>query len=438
MLKKFLSAAFIFLFITPFNIQEARAIEYVNLSGKVQDPTGTGGDSYVRFWLAGQFGGAVVADTKVNADGSYVVAVPKSTPLDIALIKFGNGLQSGWKSTQTFTSGTLLDFIVPTPFQITGNVVDAQGKPIIDTADVRLDGFNDKNDSFLQISNGEKWSAYIQRSWSTTDSRGGFSLLSYSTQTSNYKRTLIITGSGKTSFQWESGQFIVSGGQYFLACLPINFGSNMTLPANCSDDLATQRIKEAKAKADAEAKAKADAEAKAKADAEAKAKADAEAKAKAEAEAKAKAEAEAKAKAEAEAKAKADAEAKAKAEAEAKAKAEAEAKAKADAEARAKELAEKPGCDARKKDLSSLSQDFVKFKKVNPSKSDEVDSTLARLNSALNSNCVAEITLADFQREYQDLTKSSSKKTTITCTKGKLTKKVTAINPKCPKGYKKK
>jgi flagellar biosynthesis GTPase FlhF len=414
MLKKFLSAAFIFLFITPFNIQEARAIEYVNLSGKVQDPTGTGGDSYVRFWLAGQFGGAVVADTKVNADGSYVVAVPKSTPLDIALIKFGNGLQSGWKSTQTFTSGTLLDFIVPTPFQITGNVVDAQGKPIIDTADVRLDGFNDKNDSFLQISNGEKWSAYIQRSWSTTDSRGGFSLLSYSTQTSNYKRTLIITGSGKTSFQWESGQFIVSGGQYFLACLPINFGSNMTLPANCSDDLATQRIKEAKAKADAEAKAKADAEAKAKADAEAKAKA------------------------EAEAKAKADAEAKAKAEAEAKAKAEAEAKAKADAEARAKELAEKPGCDARKKDLSSLSQDFVKFKKVNPSKSDEVDSTLARLNSALNSNCVAEITLADFQREYQDLTKSSSKKTTITCTKGKLTKKVTAINPKCPKGYKKK
>jgi hypothetical protein len=137
-------------------------------------------------------------------------------------------------------------------------------------------------------------------------------------------------------------------------------------------------------------------------------------------------------------KAEADAEAKAKADAEAKAKADAEAKAKADAEARAKELAEKPGCDARKKDLSTLSQDFVKFKKENPSKSDEVDSTLARLNSALNSNCVAEITLADFQREYQDLTKSSSKKTTITCTKGKLSKKVTAVKPKCPKGYKKK
>jgi hypothetical protein len=30
------------------------------------------------------------------------------------------------------------------------------------------------------------------------------------------------------------------------------------------------------------------------------------------------------------------------------------------------------------------------------------------------------------------------KKNTITCIKGKLTKKVTAVNPKCPAGYKKK
>ena len=33
---------------------------------------------------------------------------------------------------------------------------------------------------------------------------------------------------------------------------------------------------------------------------------------------------------------------------------------------------------------------------------------------------------------------ASLKKTTITCVKGKLTKKVTAVNPKCPSGYKKK
>jgi hypothetical protein len=32
----------------------------------------------------------------------------------------------------------------------------------------------------------------------------------------------------------------------------------------------------------------------------------------------------------------------------------------------------------------------------------------------------------------------ATKKTTITCIKGKLVKKVTAVNPKCPAGYKKK
>jgi hypothetical protein len=33
---------------------------------------------------------------------------------------------------------------------------------------------------------------------------------------------------------------------------------------------------------------------------------------------------------------------------------------------------------------------------------------------------------------------AAAKATTITCIKGKITKKVTAVNPKCPAGYKKK
>ena len=90
--------------------------------------------------------------------------------------------------------------------------------------------------------------------------------------------------------------------------------------------------------------------------------------------------AELKAKVEEEAKAKVEAEAKAKAEAEAKAKAEEEAKAKAEAEATAKAKVEAE----------------------------------AKAKAAL------------------------AKKTTITCVKGKISKKVTAVNPKCPTGYKKK
>jgi hypothetical protein len=83
--------------------------------------------------------------------------------------------------------------------------------------------------------------------------------------------------------------------------------------------------------------------------------------------------------------AKAEAEAKAKAEAETKAKAEAETKAKAEAETKAAaELKAKQEAEAKAK--------------------------------------------AD----------AAKKKSTITCVKGKLTKKVTAVKPKCPSGYKKK
>ncbi len=147
------------------------------------------------------------------------------------------------------------------------------------------------------------------------------------------------------------------------------------------------------------------------------------------------------AKADIEAKARAEAEAKARAEAEAKAKAEAEAKAKAElaaSELAARELAEKPLCEARRKELTQLGETLKKYIKSNPGKSAEIELTVLRLNSALNSSCVAEVTLSDFQREATELIKSSSKKTTITCLKGKTIKKVTAVKPKCPKGYKKK
>ena len=124
--------------------------------------------------------------------------------------------------------------------------------------------------------------------------------------------------------------------------------------------------------------------------------------------------------------------------AQAKAKTDAEAKAKADAEAKAIEIAEKQACDARKKDLSTLFETLIIFKKANPARAADVNSTLDRLTSALRSSCVAEVTLNDFKLEVRELLLSASRKTTITCVKGKLTKKVTAFNPKCPAGYKKK
>jgi len=127
---------------------------------------------------------------------------------------------------------------------------------------------------------------------------------------------------------------------------------------------------------------------------EAEAKAAAELRAKQEAEAKAAAELRAKQEAEA----KAAAELKAKQEAEAKAAAELKAKQEAEAKAAA-ELRAKQEAEAK---------------------------AAAELKAKQEAEAAALAAAA------------KSKKTTITCVKGKLTKKVTAVNPKCPTGYKKK
>ena len=116
-------------------------------------------------------------------------------------------------------------------------------------------------------------------------------------------------------------------------------------------------------------------------------------------------------KAKQEAEAKAAAELKAKQEAEAKAaaelKAKQEAEAKAAAELKAKQEAEaKAAADKAAAELKAKQEAEAKA---------EAERILANAKAA-----------------------ATNKKTTITCVKGKLTKKVTAVKPKCPSGYKKK
>jgi chemotaxis protein histidine kinase CheA len=181
-------------------------------------------------------------------------------------------------------------------------------------------------------------------------------------------------------------------------------------------------LKAAADKAAADLKAKQEAEEKAAADLKAKEEAEAKAAAdkaaedlKAKQEAEAKAAADLKAKQEAEAKAAADLKAKQEAEekaaAEVKAKQEADAKAAADKatadlktkqEADAKVAAEKAAADLKAK------------------KAAEAKAAAAKILAAAKAKAAA------------------AKKTTITCVKGKLIKKVTAVKPVCPKGYKKK
>jgi hypothetical protein len=207
---------------------------------------------------------------------------------------------------------------------------------------------------------------------------------------------------------------------------PTNEASAVTDAANkAAADKAAADLKakqEAEEKAAADLKAKEEAEAKAAAD-----KAAADLKTKQEAEAKAAADL--KAKQEADAKAAADLKAKQEAEekaaADLKTKQEAEAKAAADLKAK-QEADAKAAADKAAADLKTKQEADAKVA------ADKAAADLKAKKAAEAKAAAAKILAAAKAKA------AATKKTTITCVKGKLTKKVTAVKPICPKGYKKK
>ena len=127
-------------------------------------------------------------------------------------------------------------------------------------------------------------------------------------------------------------------------------------------------------------------------------------------------------------KAKQEAEAKAKQEAESKAKQEAEAKAAADRAAAAIEAASK-AIDAANKATEAANKAAAEAEAK--AKADIEAARQAAIAEAARQVAIAEASNKATVEAVGD-------KRTITCIKGKTVKKVTAIKPKCPKGFKKK
>jgi len=148
----------------------------------------------------------------------------------------------------------------------------------------------------------------------------------------------------------------------------------------------------------------------------------------------------------------------AKAEAEAKAKAEAEAKAKAEAEAKAKidmvvTKEKTDACIQHNSDIKLVIYTLTTAKTLYPASELLLQGIIDNAPESIDCSYIDVETFdAELKGEkmilkaFDAIAKStiisaqslSKKKVTITCVKGKLTKKVTAINPKCPVGYKKK
>lgn len=118
------------------------------------------------------------------------------------------------------------------------------------------------------------------------------------------------------------------------------------------------------------------------------------------------------------------------------------AEAKAKAERDAKALAEAAECNRNKERLVSLEESYTSALKVYPRKSAWIMEKIRAIQTGIKSICTRSESVDLLERDLKSLMalppQVSSKRSSITCIKGKLTKKVTGINPKCPKGYKKK
>lgn len=84
------------------------------------------------------------------------------------------------------------------------------------------------------------------------------------------------------------------------------------------------------------------------------------------------------------------------------------------------------------KSYKALLADFLEVRRVI---SDGLTSSTSDLDAI---NAYGEEETGEFASTISDLEKTVAKIATITCVKGKSSKKVTAIAPKCPSGYKKK
>jgi hypothetical protein len=316
-----------------------------------------------------------------------------------------------------------------------------------------MDEFNDPMDAYQISNDGSLWTGYRQTQSVRADAAGNFILYSYPTREVGFKRTLIIESSGTPGFTWISPKFIVESPTQFVVCIPINFGASLSLPTYCSQDQVAKAIAD---KAAADAKAAADkAVADAKVIADAKAAAD---KAAADAKVIADAKAAADAKVIADAKAAAD-----KAAADAKVIADAKAAADAKVIADAKAAADKAAANANRREQTinatprwtgsvPLSSTGLPIKVISTSNLsvfsyNSTDNVCVFENGLIKTKTSGRCVIAFSQEGNSEFKPASNlildftiaaalRKTTITCVKGKLIKKVTAVKPKCPAGYK--
>lgn len=230
-------------FVLQSQIRIAQATTYVKVSGVLTNykgeflkaPTG----------LILRSGGKTVATATLNERGYYEAFFPESEKVELTFLvlldpestyspkpELDDVAFSSWKTTLPGIKDLVVNFKLPKPVKATISVVDAQDQLIPESWISQVNG-NPPHNNF-EDTNGYIWDG-IQR-WSGSSGRwisktGVFTFYYYPTDKFDGVRF------GKTELpSYFSGDFPLLSEKSIKLCVPVNFGATRTMPANCFNE----------------------------------------------------------------------------------------------------------------------------------------------------------------------------------------------------------
>ncbi len=251
---------------TAQNSPSIAAVEYVRVTGQIQNnPIDPGPNGLVASYSATQ------NQAEVRSDGTFTIVVPKNTPVTFYLrtskFYFRNN------NPKIFTQDKVMDLAIPQPVKFSGKVVDAQGTGLPGAlVTLETNGNLQYKDMTALIEREDSNSIWGITSNTNTryfaDSQGNFIIYSYVTQDFRSFQMFKSEDANGKGYVWRSSPIKGEMPKDFVACVPVNFGSELKLPSFCFEDEGTWRdrvSKELKKQQEIEAELKAKREAESKA-----------------------------------------------------------------------------------------------------------------------------------------------------------------------------
>jgi hypothetical protein len=242
--KRLLAIIVFVLLIFQSELKFAQATTYVKLSGVLTNykgeflkaPTG----------LILRSGGKTVATATLNERGYYEAFFPESEKVELTFLvyqsdfgsvqgpspDFDDVIFSNWSTTLVGTKDLVVNLQLPKPVRVDIKIVDAQDQLIPESWISEVNG-NAAHNKYVDA-NGYEW-AGIQR-WNGSSIRwtsktGLFLFYYYPTDKFDGVRF------GKTEIpSYFSGDFPLLSEKSIKLCVPVNFGPTRTMPANCFNE----------------------------------------------------------------------------------------------------------------------------------------------------------------------------------------------------------